>query len=140
MLVLPVMMWYAIFGVMDRNYDVALKDVENIVSTYTTIAAKKGMMHKTILDEMSNELRIYGSCDIYITAKKYEGGGPPTLLHGYAVVDTDLRSQGYDLISIQVLYRKPHPITALHNITVFFTPKENAHEFFLFGSSTIYIR
>lgn len=139
-LIMPIMMWYVLFGVLDRNYDVALKDVENTIYTYNMIASKKGILNKSILDEMTKKLSKYGPYDMYITAEKYDGGATPTKLEGYAVVNTDLRAQGYDLLTINVMYKRPHAVSALYKVTVFMTPQASANELYLFGTSTMYIR
>lgn len=140
-IIIPMLMWYVLFGVLDRNYDMKQKDVENIIYTYTQIAVKKGELYKTVYDEMCKKLNRYGSYEVYITAERYtDAPTDPTKLEGYTVIDTGLREQGYDLLTISVIYDKPDPITAMYNMTSLMTPRANAYDFRLAGTSSMYIQ
>jgi hypothetical protein len=140
LVVLPIFTWYSMFTVLDRNYTLAQQDVENIVYQYTQIAAKKGMLYESVLSDMEEELSKYGDHEMFLKAERYEGDGEPVILDGMTIVNTDLRKQGYDLISITVIYNKRHPVSILYEYSIFGVPNSNSYDFTLFGKASSYIR
>lgn len=141
LLVLPIFTWYSMFTVLDRNYTLAQQDVENIVYQYTQVAAKKGILYKTVLEEMDENLSKYGEHEIFITAEKFDGNTEPTKLESWDVVDKDLRDMGYDLINVTVIYDKRHPVSVMYEYSVFGTPTGigQSRNFSLFGKASSYI-
>ncbi len=140
LVVLPIFTWYSMFTVLDRNYTIAQQDVENIVYQYTQIAAKKGVLYKSVLEEMDKNLSKYGEHEIYITAEKFVGNDEPVKLEGWQAVDAELREQGYDLLNITVTYTKRHPVSVMYEYSVFGTPNNKSYNFVLFGKASSYIR
>ena len=140
LVVLPIFTWYSMFTVLDRNYTLAQQDVENIVYQYTQIAAKKGILYESVLLDMEEQLSKYGNYEIFVKAEKFEGNGEPVILDGKEIVNYDLRKQGYDLISITVLYNKRHPVSVMYEYNVFGTPNSKSYTFTLFGKASSYIR
>jgi hypothetical protein len=128
------------FTVLDRNYTLAQQDVENIVYQYTQIAAKKGMLYESVLSDMEEQLSKYGDHEMFLEAERFESGGESVLLEGMAIINHDLRKQGYDLISITVIYNKRHPVSLLYEYSVFGVPKSKSYDFMLFGKASSYIR
>lgn len=139
LLVLPIFTWYSMFTVLDRNYTLAQQDVENIVYQYTQVAAKKGILYKSILEEMDKNLDKYGEHEIFITAEKFDGNAESIKMEAWDAVDKDLREMGYDLINVTVLYDKRHPVSVMYEYSVFGTPTGKSHDFCLFGKASSYI-
>lgn len=140
LVVLPIFTWYSMFTVLDRNYTMAQQDVENIVYQYTQIAAKKGVLYQSVLEEMDKKLARYGEHEIHITAEKFIGSSQPIILEGWQAVDAELREQGYDLLNITVTYTKRHPVSVMYEYSIFGTPNSRKHYFALFGRASSYIR
>lgn len=140
LVVLPIFTWYSMFTVLDRNYTIAQQEVENIVYQYTQIAAKKGVLYRSVLEEMDQNLSKYGEHEIYITAEKFVGSDEPVTLEGWQAVDAELREQGYDLLNITVTYTKRHPVSVMYEYSVFGTPNNKSYSFVLFGKASSYIR
>lgn len=140
LVVLPIFTWYSMFTVLDRNYTLAQQEVENIVYQYTQIAAKKGVLYQSVLDEMDKHLSKYGQHEIYIKAEKFTGNNEPIVLEGWDAVDAGLREEGYDLLNITVAYTKRHPVSILYEYSVFGTPNSKSYNFTLFGKASSYIR
>jgi hypothetical protein len=118
----------------------AQQDVENIVYQYTQIAAKKGVLYKSVLTEMNEELNKYGGHEIFITAERFDGGADSTKVEAWDVVDKDLRKQGYDILNITVIYDERHPVSVMYEYSVFGTPNGQTRNFSLFGKASSYIR
>lgn len=140
LVVLPIFTWYSMFTVLDRNYTLEQQDVENIVYQYTQIAAKKGVLYKSVYDEMNAQLDKYGSHEVYISAEKFVGSASPVKIKDSAVIDSALRDSGYDLLNITVVYTKRHPVSILYEYSIFGTPNGNSYDFTLFGKASSYIR
>ena len=140
LVVLPIFTWYSMFTVLDRNYTMAQQDVENIVYQYTQIAAKKGILYESVLSDMEEQLSKYGNYEIFIKAERFEGNSEPVALEGMNTVNYDLREQGYDLISVTVIYSKRHPVSVMYEFSVFGTPNNKSYDFALFGKASSYIR
>jgi hypothetical protein len=140
LVVLPIFTWYSMFTVLDRNYTIAQQDVENIVYQYTQVAAKKGILFESVLNDMEEELSKYGEYEVFIKAEKFQGNSAPIILDGKTVVNYDLRKQGYDLISLTVIYKKRHPVSIMYEYSVLGAPKGSSYNFTLFGKSSSYIR
>lgn len=140
LVVLPIFTWYSMFTVLDRNYTMAQQDVENIVYQYTQIAAKKGILYESVLSDMEEQLSKYGNYEIFIKAERFEGNSEPVALEGMNTVNYDLREQGYDLISVTVIYSKRHPVSVMYEFSVFGTPNNKSYNFTLFGKASSYIR
>lgn len=140
LVVLPVFTWYSMFTVLDRNYTIAQQDVENIVYRYTQIAAKKGVLYRSVFDDMEKQLSKYGEHEIYVKAEKFIGDQIPVVTEGWAVLDSDLREQGYDILNITVAYNKRHPVSLMYEYSVFGPPNSKSYEFILFGKASSYIR
>jgi hypothetical protein len=140
LVVLPIFTWYSMFTVLDRNYTLAQQEVENIVYQYTQVAAKKGILYASVLEEMESQLQKYGEFEVYIKAERFEANDTYELLEGWEVVDCNLREQGYDLLNITVAYIKRHPISILYEYSVFGTPNSKSYNFTLFGKASSYIR
>jgi hypothetical protein len=128
------------FTVLDRNYTMAQQDVENIVYQYTQIAAKKGVLYQSVLDEMDKHLNKYGDYEINITAEKFVGNNEPVVMEGSSTIDAELRESGFDLLSITVIYKKRHPVSIMYEYSVFGTPNGSRYDFTLFGNASSYIR
>jgi hypothetical protein len=128
------------FTVLDRNYTMEQQDVENIVYQYTQIAAKKGVLYQSVLDEMEKQLSKYGEHQIYITAEKFVGNNEPYTIEGLSTIDTGLRESGFDLLNITVVYNKRHPVSIMYEYGVFGTPTNISYNFTLFGKASSYIR
>ena len=140
LVVLPIFTWYSMFTVLDRSYTIAQQDVENIVYQYTQVAAKKGVLYQSVLDEMEKNLSKYGEHEVYINAEKFMEDGHTAKLEGWSVVNTELRDQGYDLLNITVTYNQRHPVSILYEYTVFGTPNSKSYNFTLFAKASSYIR
>lgn len=140
LVVLPIFTWYSMFTVLDRNYTLAQQDVENIVYQYTQIAAKKGILYESVLHDMEEQLSKYGNYEMFIKAERFEGNSELVAIDGMSTVNYDLREQGYDLISIAVIYDKRHPISVMYEYSVFGTPNNKSYDFTLFGKASSYIR
>jgi hypothetical protein len=140
LVVLPIFTWYSMFTVLDRNYTLAQQDVENIVYQYTQIAAKKGILYESVLSDMEEQLSKYGDYEMFLEAERFESGGESVLLEGMTMVNHDLRKQGYDLISITVIYNKRHPVSILYEYSIFGVPNSKSYDFTLFGKASSYIR
>ena len=140
LVVLPIFTWYSMFTVLDRNYTMAQQDVENIVYQYTQIAAKKGILYESVLSDMEEQLSKYGNYEIFIKAERFEGNGEAIALEGMTTINYDLREQGYDLISVIVIYSKRHPVSVMYEFSVFGTPNNKSYNFTLFGKASSYIR
>lgn len=140
LVVLPIFTWYSMFTVLDRNYTLAQQDVENIVYQYTQIAAKKGVLYQSVLDEMDKHLSKYGQHEVYIKVEKFTGDNEPMVLEGWDAINAELREEGYDLLNITVAYTKRHPISILYEYSVFGTPNHKSYNFTLFGKASSYIR
>jgi hypothetical protein len=138
--VLPIFTWYSMFTVLDRNYTLAQQDVENIVYQYTQIAAKKGVLYQSVLEEMDRHLSKYGDHEIYVSAEKFVGNNEPVAIKGLEAVDAELRNEGYDLLNITVAYTKRHPVSIMYEYSVFGTPNSKSYSFTLFGKASSYIR
>lgn len=140
LVVLPIFTWYSMFTVLDRNYTMEQQDVENIVYQYTQIAAKKGVLYQSVLDEMERHLNKYGEHEIYITAEKFVGNNEPQVIEGLSTIDAGLRESGFDLLNITVIYNKRHPVSIMYEYSVFGTPNNKSYNFTLFGKASSYIR
>ena len=140
LVVLPIFTWYSMFTVLDRNYTMAQQDIENIVYQYTQIAAKKGILYESVLSDMEEQLSKYGNYEIFIKAERFEGNGEAIALEGMTTINYDLREQGYDLISVIVIYSKRHPVSVMYEFSVFGTPNNKSYNFTLFGKASSYIR
>jgi len=140
LVVLPIFTWYSMFSVLDRNYTIAQQAVENIVYEYTQIAGKKGILYKSILEEMDSRLSKYGPHEIYLTAEKFDGSALPVKTEGWDIVDMDLRERGYDLVNISVIYNKRHPVSVMYEFSVFGATTGRNIDITLFGNASSYIR
>ncbi|OGO78083.1 MAG: hypothetical protein A2Y23_15485 [Clostridiales bacterium GWB2_37_7] len=140
LVVLPIFTWYSMFTVLDRNYNLAQQDVENIVYRYTQIAAKKGVLYQSVLEEMEKQLSKYGEYEIYISAEKFLGNDEPTVIEGWDAVDVGLRAEGYDLLNVTVQYNKHHPVSILYEYSVFGAQNSKSYNLTLFGKASSYIR
>lgn len=142
-LIILVLSWYIMYGVLDRDYDIVEAAVQDTVYSYTQIAAKKGILYKSVYDEMNARLgRLAGtSYEVFLKAEKFQGGSSdPLVLSGTDVIDTDLRAAGYDLITIHVIYFKPHPVSAMFRLPGFLSIGSGDYEAFLYGRSCLYIQ
>ncbi|MFZ5352211.1 MAG: hypothetical protein ACOZCL_05740 [Bacillota bacterium] len=140
LIIIPVITWYSMFGVLDRNYKLAQQDIENTVYTYTQIAAKKGVIYKSVFDEMCSKLDKYGEYEVYLKAERFEESAEVIKLEGWSIIDADLRNQGYDLINITVVYTKRHPVSVLYEYSVFGTPNGKKYDFRLTARACSYIQ
>ena len=140
LVVLPIFTWYSMFTVLDRNYTLAQQDVENIVYQYTQIAAKKGILYESVLNDMQEQLSKYGEYEIFIKAERFQGNSEPVIIDGSKALNYDLREQGYDLINITVVYNKRHPISIMYEFTIWGAPNSKSYNFTLFGKASSYIR
>jgi hypothetical protein len=140
LVVLPIFTWYSMFTVLDRNYTIAQQEVENIVYQYTQVAAKKGILYRSVLEEMDKKLKKYGEHEIYVAAERFVGSEQPIKLEGWQAVDKELREQGYDLLNVTVVYTQRHPVSVMYEYTVFFTPNHEKRDLVLFGKASSYIR
>ena len=140
LVVLPIFTWYSMFTVLDRNYAIAQQDVENIVYQYTQVAAKKGILYRSVLEEMDKKLNKYGEHEMFITVEKFVDSAESIKLEGWQVVDEELREQGYDILNVTVVYTKRHPVSVMYEYTVFFTPNHKRNDLVLFGKASSYIR
>ncbi len=141
LIIIPIITWYSMFGVLDRNYKIAQQDVENIVYTYTQIAAKKGVLYEPIYDEMCSKLEKYGLFEVYISTEKFDQTtGSISKIEGWEIIDTNIREQGYDLINVTVVYHKRHPISVMYEYSVFGSANGRKYDFRLFGKASSYIQ
>lgn len=141
LIIIPIITWYSMFGVLDRNYKIVQHDVENIVYTYTQIGAKKGLLYKSVYEEMCSKLDKYGEYEIYLSAEKFEGKETdPFLMEGWSIINMDLRDQDYDLLNIIVIYTKRHPVSIMYEISVLGTSNGNKYDFRVSGKACAYIQ
>jgi hypothetical protein len=139
LVVLPIFTWYSMFTVLDRNYTLAQQDVENIVYQYTQIAAKKGVLYQSVLEEMDKHLSKYGEHEIHIRAERFVDAGI-VAVDGWDAVDAQLRDEGFDLLNVTVTYNKRHPVSIMYEHSIFGTPNRKSYNFTLFGKASSYIR
>ncbi len=141
LIIIPILTWYSMFGVLDRNYTMAQQEVENTVYKYTQIAAKKGVLYKSVYDELCSKLDKYGEYEVYLSAERFDGtASSPLKLEGWDIIDLDLRSNNYDLINVIVVYRKRHPVSVMYEFSVFGVPNGKQVDFKLFGKACSYVQ
>lgn len=85
-----------------KEYQLKQKAVENIVYNYSQVAGKKGVLNQASYDALVKELTRFGDFEIILKAEKFEQDGTKTIVDGDSVIDYDLRTNDYDLITIYV--------------------------------------
>ncbi|MGE5629803.1 MAG: hypothetical protein ACM3TR_01760 [Caulobacteraceae bacterium] len=135
-IVLIILTYFTLCVGLSYSYDIVQQDVENIVFQYTQIAAKKGIMYQSVYDEMISRLDKYGSFTPYIKAEKFSDGSIYTL-EGKQVLDIDLREEGYDLLTITVVYDKKHPVNLVYSLNFFMLPNGKDYDIRLFGKACV---
>lgn len=118
-LILPILLWYSFFFVLQENYRIQQLYLENTVYEYSQLVAKKGIFHKETFNEMYRKLRTSGEFDLYLTATRQDLVGA-VAESGYLILERDLRQEGYDSFKITVIYKRQHPLTALLSQSFFY--------------------
>lgn len=135
-IIIAILTWFTFTISLTYNFDIVQQDVENIVFQYTQIAAKKGILHESVYDEMIKKLDKYGSFNIYLKAEKFDGS-IVTELEGESIINRDLRAEGYDLLTIAVVAHKKHPVNLLYSLNMFMVPNGKDLDIRLFGKACV---
>ena len=138
-LIIPILLWFSFFFVLQENFRISQLYVENTVYEYSQLVAKKGTLYEDTFDRMYQKLRKMGEVDVYLSAFREDAQGQISD-HGYGLLDKDLRQEGYDFFKITVIYKNQHPITAVLNQNFFYGQGLRSSEIKLGASSSCYIQ
>ena len=138
-LIIPILLWFSFFFVLQENFRISQLYVENTVYEYSQSVAKKGAFHEETFDKMYQNLRKMGQVDIYLSAFREDPQGQISD-YGYGLLGKDLRQEGYDIFKITVIYKNKHPITAVLNQNFFYGQGSRSSEITLGASSSCYIQ
>ncbi|HCC07421.1 MAG TPA: hypothetical protein DEP72_04595 [Clostridiales bacterium] len=103
--------------VVERDYKIKERQVEDIVYTYTQVASKKGMLTTSMYEEMSKKLGALGVFNINIKAEKFfKDSDTPLEIEGEkSIVDANLRDEGFDILTITVIAKSNHMLNTFYN-------------------------
>ena len=138
-LIIPILLWFSFFFVLQENFRISQLYVENTVYEYSQLVAKKGTLYKDTFDRMYQKLRKMGEVDVYLSVFREDPQGQISD-HGYGLLDKDLRQEGYDYFKITVIYKNQHPLTAVLNQNFFHGQGLRSSEITLGASSSCYIQ
>ena len=139
-IIIAILNWYTFFGVFHRDYTIRLKDVDTTIYKYTMIAAKKGCLSMALFDELNKELGRHGEFEVNIRVEHFLLDHSPERLEGMEVIDRDLRTSGFDTLTITALGRKEHPLSAVLSMTQLGTPTSDRYSFRLVGKASAFIK
>lgn len=138
-ILLPILLWFSFFFVLQENFRVRQLYIENTVFEYTQLVAKKGSFHKATFNEMYEKLKSNGAFEVYMTTTKQRASGA-VVESGYTLLNRNLREEGFDKIEITVVYTKKHPLSAVLNHNFFFGEGERNGDIILGASSSCLIQ
>ncbi len=143
-LVLPIFFWFSFHFVLQENYRLKQTWVENTVYEYVQLMSKRGRVDVKVLDELYGKLGSQGEFQLFLSAEKAGQGGsgtaPAEILSGVSILGRDLRGEGFDFLSVTVIYAKPHPLTALYRKNFFFGSSGTGTDVILGAGASGYIQ
>lgn len=138
-IIIPVLMWFAFFLVLQENFKVRQVFLDNLVYRQAIVASKNGVITRTSFDELFNSTKKMGGAEIYLKAIKHIEDEDFTE-EGFQLIGRNLREEGFDELSIFLVMRKPHPMSALFRINMFMGATESSNEFIQSAICTLEIQ
>ncbi len=127
-IIIPILIWFAFFLVLQENYKVRQLFLDNEVYKHVLIAVKKGVISGESFDELYNCTKKMGGAEFYIKAIKHFED-EDYVEEGYQLVGRNLREEGFDELSVFLVMKKPHPMSAIFRVNMFMGAADNQVEF-----------
>ena len=103
--------------VVERDYKIKERQVEDIVYTYTQVASKNGMLSASMYEEMTKKLGALAVFNINVSAEKFvtDSDNPLEIEGTKVILDKDLRNEGFDILTITAIAKSNHMLNAFYN-------------------------
>lgn len=111
--------WMTSFFVVTNDFQAREQKVFETTYNYTQLAAKKGTFTRGMYQELKTSLSNLGEYDLHAHGEYHRPDGTKTIRSGNALLDYPLRDNGYDLLVIHAISKKPHPLTYFYKTAVF---------------------
>lgn len=138
-LILIILGWLGFYYQGNIDYSTRYQAISNITYRYTQTAGKKGELNDTIYSDLNEKLSFYGSYKITVLAEKFQDDGILTLKDD-DVIDYDLRSNDYDILTIYVESDKEHWLNKVMEISPFGNLNNNNTNYKIIAKSSVYIQ